>query len=179
MTAGRPRPYASHPRPRADVPPPVKLHGSEASLRPLTASLVATGIMTIGVLQFLGEMWGELPPEGRHGITLATRVASLMFLSMLAMAALAWVARESAPRSWLVAANALSVIAFGGGAFLVTREISRALSAAERSVSALPPGDIGAFIGATVLAPLLLMSWLLAGVMWRFLSHWRKHVRDR
>lgn len=170
----RPRPYAARPRrSRGKMPQLSREHG-ETSLRPLTASLVAAGVMTIGVLQFLGDIWGDIPPAARHGVAIATRIASLSFLALLALAVAAWLARESASRRWLAAANVLAAVVFGGGAFIVTREISRALSTADPAVGALPGGGIETFVSATVLAPLVLILWLLGERVVRALRRGRK-----
>lgn len=49
---------------------------------------------------------------------------------------------------------------FAGTAFIMTREISRALDATQEGRDLPLPGEIGAFIGTSVLTVLALGLWL-------------------
>jgi len=137
--------------------------GREAGLRPLTACAAASGVMTLGVLQFLGQVWDGLPLDGRVAMLEATRTAFFAFLFALAALVLGWFAGRSAGPLWRGAATLFALLAFVGGAAIVTSRISRALTALmPPGIADEPSGEIGGFIGVGVAALALLAVALVA-----------------
>lgn len=136
--------------------------GGETGLRPLVACTAASGVMTLGVLQFLGEVWGTLPVEARLAMLEATRTAFMAFLFALGALVLAWFARGVAGPLWRTAATLLALLSFAGSALIVTQRISRALGAlVPQGMGRDPAEEIGGFIGLGVLALLALAAVLL------------------
>lgn len=134
----------------------------ETALRPLVACAAASGVMTLGVLQFLGEVWADLPIAARLAMLEATRTAFFAFLFALAALVLGWFAGRSAGPLWRGAVTLFALLAFVGSALIVTNRISRALA------ELLPPGSgdtpsdaVGGYIGAGVLALGLLAASLV------------------
>lgn len=168
----RPRAYAALRR-RERRSPPGDRHPAlresparhEDTLRPLIASASAGGIMILGILQFVGAAWAALPPEARIEAAIATRVGFIAFLVTLAMLVLAWLVAARVPRLWLAFANALGVLVFAYGAFVIGRGISRALSVAGGTMEALPPGDTQAFLAFAVLSLGALAIWAICAIM--------------
>ena len=164
MPVQRPRPYsllrlraATAPTPMPSRPEP-----AEDSIRPLSASAVAAGVMAVGVLQFIGDIWDQLPEPARYEAVTAIRLGFIAFLLDLVLLVGAWLVRRSSSPQWLAAANALGVVIFAGSALVVASGVSRAFSAAATEPWPPPPGGALAFIGLSAALLLVLCGWRLA-----------------
>ena len=115
------------------------------ALRPLSACAAGAGLLTLGVLQFLGAVWDAIPIPAREELLVATRVAFLGFLFTLAALVLAWLA-QGAGRIWLSLTTVFGLLSFAGSAFLVGRGVSRALAAAMPAAAARPPDEVAVFL---------------------------------
>lgn len=134
----------------------------EAGLRPLVACAAASGVMTLGVLQFLGEVWADLTLAARLAMLEAARTAFFAFLFALAALVLGWFAGRGTGPLWRGAVTLFGLLAFVGSALIVTNRISRALAALlPPGTGNEPSGEIGGYIGVGVLALALLASSLV------------------
>lgn len=134
---------------------------ADAGLRPLSACVAGAGLMTLGVLQFLGNVWSEIPEAARQELLIATRVAFIGFLFTLAALVLAWLGQQAGGAMWRGATSLFGLIAFAGSAYIVALGTSRALGMAMPTDSAaLPGGEVLFFVGAGAAALLLLAAIL-------------------
>jgi hypothetical protein len=132
-----------------------------AALRPLSACVAGAGIMTLGVLQFLGQVWSAVPDAARLEMLITVRVAFLGFLVTLAALVLAWLGQRIAGPVLRGAITLFGLVVFAASAFSVALGIGRALSkAAPLTNDALPPDGVLAFMGAELVALVLLAAAL-------------------
>ena len=108
----------------------------EAGLRPLTACVAGSGVMTLGLLQFVGNVWNDFPDPARQEMLLATRIGFIALLFALISLVLAWVVRRIAAPWWIGVANLYGLLVFAGSALVITRSLGRALT------SVMPQGDM-------------------------------------
>ena len=132
-----------------------------AALRPLSACVAGAGVMTLGVLQFLGQVWSAVPDAARQEMLVTVRVAFLGFLFTLAALVLAWIGQRIGGSVWRGAITLFGLIAFAGSAYSVARGTGRALGKAMPSAAeAVPPSEVLALLAAGLLALVLLAAGL-------------------
>ena len=139
------------------------------ALRPLTACVAGAGVMTLGVLQFLGQVWSALPDPARQDLLATVRVAFVGFLLTLAALVLAWLGQKIGGTLWRGAISLFGLFAFAGSAYSVALGTGRALAkAAPETVPVIPPDGVLVFLALGVAALLLLVA-VLAGLGLRHL----------
>lgn len=128
-----------------------------AALRPLSACVAGSGLMTLGILQFLGQVWSEIPDAARQELLIATRVAFIGFLLCLGALVLAWLGQQVGGVIWRGAASLFGLITFAGSSYIVAISTSRALGIAIPSDrEAMPGGEVLFFVGSGAVLLLVL-----------------------
>lgn len=141
-----------------------------AALRPLSACVAGAGVMTLGVLQFLGQVWSAVPEAARQDLLVTVRVAFVGFLLTLAALVLGWLGQRIGGAVWRAAITLFGLFAFAGTAFGVALGIGRALGKATPLVDEVVPADeVLVFLGAAMTALLLLVGVLALLAMRRLL----------
>lgn len=137
-----------------------------AGLRPLSACVAGAGVMTLGVLQFLGQVWSAVPEAARQDLLVTVRVAFFGFLFTLAALVLAWLGQRVGGTVWRAAITLFGLFAFAGTAFGVALGIGRALGKATPLAQGVVPADgVLAFLGAAMTGLLLLAVILVVMVV--------------
>lgn len=145
--------------------------GGTTGLRPLSACVAGAGVMTLGVLQFLGQVWSTVPDSARLEMLVTVRVAFIGFLFTLAALVLAWLGQRTAGGWWRGTITLFGLIAFAGSAYSVALGIGRALTTAVPAAGeALPTGEVLAFLAAGVTLLLLLAVSLVGLAVRRMLK---------
>ncbi|TAD82322.1 MAG: hypothetical protein EAY70_03610 [Sphingomonadales bacterium] len=127
--------------------------GMAGALRPLSACVAGAGVMTLGVLQFLGQVWSAMPDPARQELLVTVRVAFIGFLVTLAALVLGWLGQRVGGAIWRTAITLFGLIAFAGSAFSVATGIGRALGNATSLVAGVvPPDGVLVFVAVTILA---------------------------
>jgi len=132
--------------------------GGHGALRPLSACVAGAGVMTLGLLQFLGQVWSALPDPARQDLLATVRVAFFGFLLTLAALVLAWLGQRIGGAGWRGAVALFGLFAFAGSAYAVALGTGRALAKASPvDADVFPPDEVLVFmgIGAAALALLL------------------------
>ncbi len=134
-----------------------------AGLRPLSACVAGAGVTTLGVLQFLGQVWSVMPEAARQDLLVTVRVAFFGFLFTLAALVLAWLGQRVGGAVWRAAITLFGLFTFAGTSFGVALGIGRALGKATPVAQDIVPADgVLAFLGAAMLGLLLLAVMLAA-----------------
>ena len=122
-----------------------------AGLRPLSACVAGSGVMTLGVLQFLGQVWSAVPDAARQEMVVTVRVAFLGFIITLAALVLAWLGQRVGGPAWRGMVTLFGLVSFAASAFSVALGIGRGLSkAAPLAKDAMPTDGVLAFMGAAM-----------------------------
>lgn len=166
----RPRPYAARLRGTATPVAAPRVVGGDAagSYRPLLSATAASGVMTIGVLQFMGDIWSDLPTLSREYLTMAVQGAFIGFLFQLGAVIIALLAGSRSGSRFTAALNGYGVAAVTAGVFITGTLVSRALLVAQPST--LEPVDSLALfsaigvLGLIALATVALVSRIAAFV---------------
>lgn len=142
-----------------------------AALRPLSACVAGSGLMTLGVLQFLGQVWSAVPDAARQEMLATVRVSFFGFLLTLAALVLAWLGQRAGGTAWRGAITLFGLFAFAGSAYSVALGTGRALTkAAPATAAALPPDEVLVFLAAGVIALVLLVAGLTVLAMRRLMK---------
>lgn len=166
----RPRPYAAQLRRTATPVAAPRVVGGDAaaSYRPLLSAAAASGVMTIGVLQFMGGIWSDLPTLSREYLTMAVQGAFIGFLFQLGAVVIALFTGARSGSRLTAALNAYGVAAVTAGVFITGTLVSRALLIARPS-TVEPVDSLALFLafgalGLIALAAVALVSRIAAFV---------------
>lgn len=133
-----------------------------AALRPLSACVAGAGVMTLGVLQFLGQLWNAVPDPVRQEMLVTVRVAFLGFLLTLGALVLGWLGKRTGGALWRGAITLFGLTVFAASAYGVALGTGRALGKALPSApDALPADEVLFMMGAGATAFLALAATLL------------------
>lgn len=128
--------------------------------RPLLAATTGSGLMTVGVLQFTGSIWGSAEPLSQELIAIAARTTLLAFIMNAATLGLGFIVRGR-PRPILCAIlNVYGSTVFLVGAFLSGSYISKALLLIRPETTAIPE-SLQVFLGASAVGFFAILAALV------------------
>lgn len=99
----------------------------EADYRPIIIAALGAGAMTIGVLSFVGAIWGYVPPRSQELVAVAARTSLIVFAMIVLVLVLAFLASRAAGPSVRLLTNLYGALTFIGGAVTCGSVISEAL----------------------------------------------------
>jgi hypothetical protein len=135
----------------------------EDSFRPLTTAAVGSGALVLGVLGFVGEAWGDVPPDARELLAAAARASFLTFTMIATLGAVSFLLRRQLGGLMVSLVNLFSAGLFVGGAFVCGLVISSALAVG--SPDAEPPEVVTVLLGVGALGTAALLVFLLLGAV--------------